>query len=688
MRDWTHYEITSVEDIERMLEHYRVVRPAIGAIDTETSGLHIIDDRPFLVQWGWLDLINNQGVTYVCDIEEYPALAQMAIWEWHKLAEELVWYAGANIKYDLHMLENWNPALMYRAKNLTDLQIWIRMGHDNIPIRFGGAPLSLKDYAATYVDRHAKSHEKLLKAEQSSIAKDLNQKLVQSLGMKKGALNEFFKDALNDPDDLPDTDMVRRYLQWREDLPPRLQLNVFGLVEPEHVPYNMLSRDVVKRYGHMDIVYTLESLADLIPVVTVRQNLKAVLMENSYILPFWEMERTGFDLDLDYLQQCKVRMKQYILDKRQYLLELTGEPLTCGQHARIKQILIGVGVQCTATGAEELDLLVNQLRDTNPDSPAIAFITTIQELRTLEKWYTTYLLRFTRQGKPKAYTQISQVGAASGRVTSDFQQFPKEAILDDQGNELFHPRRMVRVDAPDYPEIVYLDWSQIELRLQALYTILLGEPDINLCRAYMPYECDAESWVPTDVHSATTKIAFNMDETHPDFKHNRSMGKRVNFAKNYGASIVRIRAMFPTLSEAQIKAIDESYYKAFPGIRKYHEYCEAVARTEPYAVNMFGVKYYGVSGHNLKNMLVQGSAAYLLKEKIREIMEYLHSIGAKSKFQMNIHDENSFKRHKDDSMEIFYRIKEIMEDWSDCQVPIIAEMEVTQTTWAEKHSLS
>ena len=145
--------------------------------------------------------------------------------------------------------------------------------------------------------------------------------------------------------------------------------------------------------------------------------------------------------------------------------------------------------------------------------------------------------------------------------------------------------------------------------------------------------------------------------------------------------------MFPTLSEEQIKAIDESYYKAFPGIKRYHEYCEQLARSSPYAVNMFGVKYYNVSGHNLKNMLVQGSAAYLLKEKIREIMEYLHSVGAKSKFQMNIHDENSFKHHKDDGMEIFYRIKEIMETWPDCQVPIIAEMEVTQTTWAEKHSL-
>ena len=84
------------------------------------------------------------------------------------------------------------------------------------------------------------------------------------------------------------------------------------------------------------------------------------------------------------------------------------------------------------------------------------------------------------------YTTINLNTAVTGRVSSDFQQFPKYAIKTLDGIELFHPRKLFIV--PDgYKGIVYLDYSQIELRVQALYTILVGEGDLNLCRAYMPY---------------------------------------------------------------------------------------------------------------------------------------------------------------------------------------------------------
>ena len=105
--------------------------------------------------------------------------------------------------------------------------------------------------------------------------------------------------------------------------------------------------------------------------------------------------------------------------------------------------------------------------------------------------FRLYLLRFVREielGHTRIYTQINQVGTVSGRVTSDFQQFPKYGINKANGDPLFHPRKMV-VTTPGYKGIAYLDYSQVELRLQALYTILVGSPDLNLCRAYMPYKC-------------------------------------------------------------------------------------------------------------------------------------------------------------------------------------------------------
>ena len=60
---------------------------------------------------------------------------------------------------------------------------------------------------------------------------------------------------------------------------------------------------------------------------------------------------------------------------------------------------------------------------------------------------------------------------------------------------------MVVAKDGDYDAIVYLDYSQIELRLQAFYTIVIGHPDTNLCRAYSPYKCHLEDGTPYDIHN-------------------------------------------------------------------------------------------------------------------------------------------------------------------------------------------
>ena len=142
--------------------------------------------------------------------------------------------------------------------------------------------------------------------------------------------------------------------------------------------------------------------------------------------------------------------------------------------------------------------------------------------------------------------------------------------------------------------------------------------------------------------------------------------------------------MFPEYDEEQITKIDEAYYKAFPGVKQYHEYCYQRANYYAFTQNLFGVKYYGVSGHKLINMLVQGSAAFYLKMKIRELYEYSHNNNLKTRIQMQIHDELSWEYNSEDNPNIFFEFQKIMQDWSDALVPIVADMEITTTTWAEK----
>lgn len=722
--DWTHTTITESDQLDSLIYKYNKCTAEdnviAAAFDTETTGLHHIYDKPFLFQFGWVTA-DMHGYTYAIDLENNKELGRNVITVWNYLASQAPIYVGHNVKYDLHMLLN--IGLPYWYKNISDTMIWIRLGSDAIPERKGGSPLGLKAFAKKYITADARHMDSRLQEERTAISSQLNNALKRRLNWTKKQIDEFFKDKLNTKDDLPD-DKKSAYEDWYAlDLPAWLQGKITGAVTSDDIPYDKLNRENVIYYGHLDIVWTLEAYLLLREIVEIRGNLEAIKLEEENIYPLVRMERVGFKIDYAYLLQAHDDLKEYTRQRRKDLCEIAGEDIKASQSQRILQLLNNTfNVPVTTTNADELGRTLSSLKRDYPGNAAIDFIETLQELRTLEKWYSTYIVRFIKDFRPedgKLYTTINQAGTVSGRVTSDFQQFPKDAIKTIDGREIFHPRRMVIAEDKDFKAIVYLDYSQIELRLQAFYTILVGHPDLNLCRAYSPYECFTEKdgehklydvhdhwciehaydtpwyyneeptkqWSPLDVHGATTKIAFGIDESDPNFHALRYKGKRVNFAKNYGAQFSKIKEMFPEYDDEQIHKIDDAYYLAFPGVKEYHQYCYNMANQKAYLMNMFGVKYYGASGHNLINMLVQGSGAYFLKWKIVQVDNYLREHKCKSELMMQIHDELQFKMHKDDDPQIFFDIKHIMESWDETLIPIIADMEVTTTTWADKYEV-
>lgn len=721
---WENLTITTHDDFKKLKNIVNAVKPTIGAVDTETDGLHIINNKPFVIQFGFLDFPNMRGFTFAIDRETHFKLAEEVLTYWDEEALKLDMYAGHNIKFDLHMLTNIGHP--YFGSNLTDTMFWIRYGHDALHTDEGGPPLGLKEYATRYIDHNAKLHEKILDKEKAAITKEYNARLKSMLNQSNAkippqfeaksftlkVINELFKDCIFEISDLPE-DIKEVYLDWFHSLPLYLQHKVQALVESDMIRYNDLNRKNLIKYAHYDIVYTLEILASLLHIVKNRKQETGIDIENRCILPWYEMERVGFQADKKYLEHSRLRLKSYIIQQRKTFYKLAGEEIGVGQHPAIKRILNEkYELDVKSTGNEPLNILKNKLDDT---SEAKQFIEVLQELRTLEKWYSAYIIRFQKELKfnDKLYTTINQVGTVSGRVTSDFQQFPKKAIKTHDGIELFHPRKIIKTEHG----IVYLDYSQIELRFQALYTVLIGHPDFNMCRAYMPYECISrngipfdynnpqhiknwnkewfhkenpeEHWTPVDVHAATTTAATGLTPDHPDFAMLRStIGKRTNFAKNYGAELGRIRQMFPDKSYEECVRINDAYYKAFPGVKTYHNYCNEQAALYSHTTNLFNVHYYNVSGHKLKNLLIQGSAAYYLKLKIIELYDFCKQHNIKSQFQMQIHDELSWEYDPSDPPEIFFKFKEIMEDWKETKVPIIADMEATNSTWAEKKEIN
>ncbi len=724
-----YIEITSKEHIIELVQEFNRVHPDVIFFDTETDGIHIKNNKPFLLQFGFLIDKTNY---YIVEVDRllYPELFKQTVLTMFKLSEKTEYICGHNVKFDLHMLNN--VGYEYKGTNVTDTMIRIRAAHDALTQENGGPPLALKEYTSIYLDKTAKTHEHGLAEERKSIAKNYNVALKQKLYSidKKWTLKyvyDYFKDVLNNIDTLP-TDIKAAYLEWYTNIPDSIRDNMTtGKVESEDIPYTLLNREALMNYAAYDIIYTGNVYYRTKKAIEARDTWEQVKREEAVLLPCWRMERCGFEMNKPYIVQSTMEMYKYLKEQRQKLKDLVGYEISVNANPTVKKLLNETfKVPAPSTGKEALARLYDELKSKQPDNPATKFIGLVQELRTLEKWYVTYLLRFVKEMKKgdRIYTQINQVGTVSGRVTSDFQQFPKFGINKDDDTPLFNPRDMIAI-TPGYKGIAYLDYSQIELRLQAMYTILVGDPDLNLCRAYMPYKCyavdsdpigcglynnnmipydynnqehkanaytikwyrneDDTEWTPTDVHAATTHVAFpDVDMSTPEFKKLRGkVGKRVNFAKNYGAQFNRIKQMFPDYDDETIHRIDDAYYQAFPGVKKYHEYCYNIVKLQSNVVNLFGVGYYGLSGHKLINCLVQGSGAYFLKQKICELDKYILDNKLKSKMQMQIHDEISFEIYPGEEEHV-KQFKKIMEDYPESLIPIVAELEFTTTTWGQK----
>ena len=508
-------------------------------------------------------------------------------------------------------------------------------------------------------------------------------------------------------------------------------------VTSDDIPYNMLNRELVYMYGMYDIVYVLEVIALLRPILHTRKQIQIFNQENELILPLFDMEREGFYMNKPYIYESEKLMREYIIKQRMAYQELAGMPIKSSQSQKNLQVLQNrFKIDIASTGKEVLEELMAEPSFVNDpkNEKAIEFIKLLQELRTLEKWFTTYLMRFVKEAgrADYAYTSINQATPVTGRFSSDFQQFPKNAIYNDDEltdtesdefltKELFNPRMMVQ-KPPEADGLAYLDYSQIELRFQLLYILLLDVRDLNLARAYMPFECyrwdgvekityrydtpeylaewdkyewfqqeNDLPWHPTDLHKATALEAFpeaadGVTEVQGMnlAKLRGAVGKGTNFAKNYGAQLKRIQIMFRKFNFTQEKLIqiDEAYYKAFPGIKEYQKYCYEIA-AQGYMTNLMGRRYYNITGHNGINALIQGSSADFLKLKIIELWKYIKEKGLKSRMFMNIHDEIQFIIYNGEWKEI-WNFQRIMQDFKQSLVPIVADIEVTKTLWADK----
>lgn len=686
--------LETCEECESLKNNFPDTIP-LFAFDTETntkidmskrdvSNIDIMHDKPFLLQYGF----GNQ--VFVHDFRNGKDFRDASLECVNVGIERAKLALAHNIKFDINMLEN--VGYEWHTENACDTMSIARLALEAKSEREGGYSMGLKPLAGRLLgsaySQAGKELDESLRRIWESKLKELAD-LLKPYGINRRKINDVIKDVTGSLDEFSE-EVQNIWYNW----------NVSS-----RVTYADVDPDLLYRYGAVDVILVLELTKLLLPVVNDKKQMSVLKREMQLIMPLVRMERTGYTVDKNYLIRCKQALIFEINAIKEINYNICGERIAPNQHQAIKDMLLNkFNYTLESTDKNKIHIAIQM--DKNMPDEVKQYLENVIYLRTLEKWIATYinpmLYKLNTTGDTKVYTMYNPNGAVSGRFTSNFQQFPKNAIYSKLGNfELFHPRKMFVVDK-NYPEMAYIDYSQVELRLQAEYTYHCtgGWGDINMIRAYMPFKCyekegkyyheeDDTEWKGIDLHTQSTTMAFpDVDVNSPEFKKLRYIGKRVNFALIYGASLRKVQEAVADAEPEIVAKLYNGFHQRFKDVATYGRWVGSQwVKNNGYVTNLLGRRYYLSETkdiYKLNNYLIQGSAADAIKTVIIRIDKMLRDGGYKSRLQGCIHDEICVCIAEGEH-DVIYKIQYLMEKTVKTFVPLVAEIEVTTTTWADKH---
>lgn len=656
----------------------------IDMVKRDASNIDIMHDHAFLLQFGY------DHTVYVIDLRLPDVTIPSALTCYETYRKRATLSGAHNIKFDISMLLN--LGLECEFEKCVDTMSIARLALESKSEREGGYAMGLKSLAGRLLGSQYTEADKEIDKALSELWTQKLKELAAQLkpyGITRRQINETLKDVTGSLDEYTE-EVQRIWYNWN--------IN-------SKISYADIDPDLLYRYGAIDVIMVLELMRLLLPIVKDKQQMEVLKREMDLIMPLVRMERTGYTVDKKYLIKCKQALTFEISSIRSINERIVGKDISPSQHQAIKDVLYDkFGYTLISTDKNRMHILIQT--DASMPKEVKEYLENVMYLRTLEKWISTYLnpmlYKLNRTGDTKVYTMYNPNGAVSGRFSSNFQQFPKNAIYSKLADiELFHPRRMFTI-CDEFPEMAYIDYSQVELRLQAEYThkVTHGYGDVNMIRAYMPFRChkndqdewiqddDGAVWKGVDLHTQSTLTAFpDVDVNSPEFKKLRYVGKRVNFALIYGASLRKVQEAVADAEPETVARLYNGFHNRFKEVSTYGKWVSSQwFNNNGYATNMFGRRYYLTDQkdvYKLNNYLIQGSAADIIKLCIIRIDKMLRERGYKTRLQGCIHDELCVCVAPGEH-NVIYNIKYIMEHTAKTFVPLVAEIETTKTTWADK----
>jgi len=318
---------------------------------------------------------------------------------------------------------------------------------------------------------------------------------------------------------------------------------------------------------------------------------------------------------------------------------------------------------------------VSILEDLAPANPIVQKILDHRGLSKLKSTYTDALQNQIEARTGRVHTSFSLAGTSTGRLASSDPNLQNIPIRTEAGRKI----RTAFV-APTGKSIVAVDYSQVELRLIAEMA------DIpRLKKAFIDGH---------DIHAITASEVFGVPLDKMDGE-TRRKAKAINFGIIYGISGFGLAKQLGIETSEAAQYI-KLYFQRFPELANFMEETKAFAHDNGYVETLYARRAH-MRGINDKNHMiksgaeraainapVQGTAADIMKRAMILIDRAIQDGDIDAKMLLQVHDELIFEIDDDKIESESIKIKDIMENIIDLDVPLIAEAGSAKN-WSDAH---
>lgn len=390
------------------------------------------------------------------------------------------------------------------------------------------------------------------------------------------------------------------------------------------------------------------------------------------------MERWGVCLDTAALSETERLFSERLQTIEAEIYELAGHPFLISSPRQVGEVLFGElklsdKARRTKSGQYSTgEEVLQQLRSKHP------IVQRILDHRALKKLLNTYVEVLPKLISPRTghiHTSFNQAVTATGRLSSSNPNLQNIPVRGEDGRE-------IRKAFVPEPGCVFFsaDYSQIELRIMAHLS-----KDEHLISAFQQGD---------DIHAATAARIFGkpIGEVSRD---ERRKAKTANFGIIYGISAFGLAERMD-VPRSEAKALIDSYFQTYPGVRRFIDEAVEQARQRGYIETLFGRRRYlpdinsrnavvrGYAERNAVNAPIQGTAADIIKMAMIRIDRRLRAEGLHAKMILQVHDELNFSVPQAELEAVRRLVVEEMQNACQLSVPLLADCG-EGSNWLEAH---